>query len=106
VSALGGTTALLLLCVFTVVNVAVLVLRKETVEHRHFRAPTWAPVLGAVLCVYLVLPGLSGKSARDYFIGLGLIALGVVLWGVNWLVLRARGEEGVMKEFDPQALKD
>jgi hypothetical protein len=29
-----------------------------------------------------------------------------VLWGVNWLVLRARGEEGVMKEFDPQALKD
>ena len=30
VPALGGTTALLLLCVFTVVNVAVLVLRKRT----------------------------------------------------------------------------
>ncbi len=32
VPALGGTTALLLLCVFTVVNVAVLVLRKDTVD--------------------------------------------------------------------------
>jgi amino acid transporter len=35
--ALGGTTSLLLLCVFTVVNIAVLVLRKDTVEHQHFR---------------------------------------------------------------------
>ena len=32
VPALGGTTALLLLCVFTVVNIAVLVLRKDTVD--------------------------------------------------------------------------
>ena len=46
VGKLGGTTALLLLCVFTVVNIAVLVLRKEKVEHKHFTAPTWAPVLG------------------------------------------------------------
>ena len=34
VSELGGTTALLLLCVFTVVNIAVLVLRKDKVEHQ------------------------------------------------------------------------
>ena len=40
VPALGGTTALLLLCVFTVVNVAVLVLRSDRVGHAHFRAPT------------------------------------------------------------------
>ncbi|MDQ3787376.1 MAG: APC family permease [Actinomycetota bacterium] len=106
VSALGGTTALLLLCVFTVVNVAVLVLRKDPVEHEHFRAPTFAPVLGAILCLYLVLPGLSGKTARDYYIGLALIGLGIVLWLVNWLVLRARGEQDVVKQFDPQALKE
>ncbi|MBB4912567.1 APC family permease [Actinophytocola algeriensis] len=105
VSALGGTTALLLLCVFTVVNIAVLVLRKEKVEHNHFRAPTWAPVVGAVLCLYLVLPGLSGKTARDYYIGVGLIVLGIVLWGINWLVLRSRGEQDAVKEFDPQSLK-
>ena len=36
VPALGGTTALLLLCVFTVVNVAVLVLRKDRVGARSF----------------------------------------------------------------------
>ena len=37
VPALGGTTALLLLCVFTVVNIAVLVLRRDPVDHQHFR---------------------------------------------------------------------
>jgi amino acid transporter len=38
VPALGGTTALLLLCVFTVVNVAVLVLRKDKVGHEHLQS--------------------------------------------------------------------
>ena len=47
VPALGGTTALLLLCVFTVVNIAVLALRKDKVEHNHFRTPTFLPVVGA-----------------------------------------------------------
>lgn len=91
---------------FAVINTAVLVLRKEKVEHDHFRAPTWAPIVAGILCVYLVLPGLSGKTARDYYIGLGLIALGVVLWFVNWLYLRGRGEAHLVKDFDPQNLKD
>ena len=56
VPALGGTTALLLLCVFTVVNVAVLVLRKDKVDHEHFRAPTLVPVLGGICC------GISRRS--------------------------------------------
>ena len=43
VPALGGTTALLLLCVFTVVNVAVLVLRNDTVDHQHFLRPDLRP---------------------------------------------------------------
>jgi len=106
VKALGGTTALLLLCVFTVVNIAVLVLRKEKTEHRHFRAPTWAPIVGAVLCAYLAIPGLSGRPGSDYYIGLGLLALGIVLWFVNWLYLRGKGEAHLVKEFDPQKLKD
>ena len=42
---LGGTTSLLLLCVFTIVNVAVLVLRRDPVDHKHFRAPTALPVV-------------------------------------------------------------
>jgi APA family basic amino acid/polyamine antiporter len=60
VPALGGTTALLLLGVFTVVNVAVLVLRRDRVEHQHFRAPTFLPVVGAVVCGFLATP-LAGR---------------------------------------------
>lgn len=46
VEALGATTAALLLGVFTLVNVTVLVLRRDRVEHPHFVAPTVMPVLG------------------------------------------------------------
>ncbi|WP_260190077.1 APC family permease [Actinophytocola gossypii] len=104
VSKLGGTTALLLLCVFLVVNISVLVLRRESVEHPHFRAPTWAPITAGILCGYLAVPWLSGRPASDYYIALVLIALGMLLWVVNWLYLRGRGER--VTEFDPQALND
>ena len=56
VPALGGTTALLLLIVFTVVNVAVLVLRKDPVDADHFRTPTVLPVVGALACGFLATP--------------------------------------------------
>ncbi|HEY0641383.1 MAG TPA: APC family permease [Pseudonocardiaceae bacterium] len=85
VARLGGTTALLLLLVFTLVNVAVLVLRRETVEHKHFRAPTWAPLLAAVLCGYLAVPVLSGRPASDYYVAGALLAAGALLWFVNRL---------------------
>ena len=97
VAKLGGTTALLLLVVFTIVNVAVLVLRRETVEHKHFRAPTWAPVLAAVLCAYLAIPVLSGRPARDYYIAGACWLVGLVLWVVNRLIVG-------QVEFDPQKL--
>ncbi|GAA2646492.1 hypothetical protein GCM10010425_65140 [Streptomyces spororaveus] len=41
IAGLGDTTAFLLLCVFTVVNIAVLVLHRERVEHQHFRTRAW-----------------------------------------------------------------
>jgi basic amino acid/polyamine antiporter, APA family len=56
VPALGGTTALLLLEVFTVVNIAVLVLCRSPVDHEHFVAPTMFPVMGAFSCAYLASP--------------------------------------------------
>src|SRR5690349_20679244 len=86
-TALGGTTSLLLLCVFTVVNVAVLVLRRDRVEHRHFPAPTVIPVLGAVACAYLASP-LSGRAGADYRVGGVLLVIGVVLWLVTYLYNR------------------
>lgn len=87
VPALGGTTALLLLCVFTIVNVAVLVLRKDRVEHKHFRTPTVVPVLGAVTCAFLAGPW-TGRDPVQYGIAGILLAVGVVLWFVTVRVMK------------------
>ena len=78
VSQLGGTTALLLLGVFTLVNISVLVLRKDKVEHEHFTAPSWLPIVGALSCAYLVGPW-TGRSLEQYGIAAVLIGIGVVL---------------------------
>ncbi len=85
IDVLGGTTSLLLLIVFTVVNVAVLVLRREKVDHEHFRAPTWVPVLGVLTCAFFASP-LTGRPLKEYAIAAGLLAIGVVFWLVNYLV--------------------
>jgi amino acid transporter len=85
VRTLGGTTALLLLGVFTIVNAAVLVLRARPVEHEHFRAPTLFPVLGVLSCAYLASPW-SGRDPEQYRVAGVLLLLGLVLFGVNWLM--------------------
>ncbi|RWX81762.1 amino acid permease [Neorhizobium lilium] len=79
VPALGGTTSLLLLCVFAVVNVAVLVLRKDKVAHEHFRTPTPIAILGAISCVFLAGPW-AGRDPIQYAIAACLIGLGILLW--------------------------
>jgi amino acid transporter len=108
IPALGGTTALLLLCVFTVVNVAVLVLRKDKVGHKHFRTPTLVPVLGAITCAFLVGPW-TGRDPQQYRIAGVLIAIGVVLWVVTVLINRATGVKPVepaMKDIGGQGPKN
>lgn len=96
IPALGGTTALLLLCVFTVVNVAVLALRRDNVRHAHFRTPTILPVLGALSCAFLVGPW-TGRDPVQYKIAGVLIAIGIVLWLVTVWINRATG----VKPIDP-----
>ncbi|NLU75862.1 amino acid permease [Streptomyces sp. HNM0575] len=82
IEGLGDTTSFLLLCVFAVVNVAVLVLRKDRVAHRHFRTPTVLPVVGALATALLASP--LADRAADVYVRAGLlVALGVVLWAVN-----------------------
>ncbi|WP_295124686.1 APC family permease [uncultured Leifsonia sp.] len=83
VALLGGTTSLLLLAVFAVVNIAVLVLRRQPVDHGHFRTPVALPVIGAITCLYLVFPWTSGRPDGQYVIALGLLAIGVLLWVVE-----------------------
>ncbi|MGY1690145.1 APC family permease [Geodermatophilus sp. SYSU D01105] len=91
VPALGGTTALLLLIVFTVVNVAVLVLRRDRVDADHFRTPTVLPVVGALACGFLATP-FAGRPTEQYRIAGILLAIGVVLWAVTVLVNRRTGQ--------------
>jgi len=106
VEALAGTTGLLLLIVFTIVNIACLVLRRDTRVTPTIKAPTWVPVLGAVTSAFL-----AGPWARDpedwiqYRIALGLLAIGVALWVLTWLT--NRGIRAKKTGFrDPDQLKE
>ena len=103
---LGGTTSLLLLAVFTVVNIAVLVLRRQPVDHEHFAAPTYLPYVGALVCAYMVGPwARSEEQYKQYTIAGWLLAVGLVLWLVTWLV--NRGVRAKKTGFrDPDKLGD
>jgi amino acid transporter len=90
IAVLGGTTALLLLAVFTVVNIAVLVLRKDPPPEGAFRTPTFLPVLGAIFCAYLVTP-LSGRPQAQYLVAGALILLGIVLWAITVMINKRLG---------------
>lgn len=87
-AALGGTTALLLLAVFTVVNVAAVILRRDRSQegHDYFHAPRVLPYLGAITCAFLLGPW--AQDVIEYQIALVLIALGLVLWLLNFLYAR------------------
>ena len=91
ISTLGGTTSLLLLAVFAVVNIAVLVLRKDVQsDGNHFKTPTWLPWVGFVASTYLVLP-LSGRPLQQYVLAIALVILGVLLFGLTVAINRAVG---------------
>ena len=91
VSLLGGTTSLLLLCVFTVVNISLIVLRRQPSGRDHFRAPWITPWIGAVTCAFLVGPWARSAAQMDqYRIAGWLLGLGVVLWAATWLWNKAR----------------
>ncbi len=101
VSALSGTTGLLLLCVFSVVNISCLILRRDDTG-RGFRAPTAIPVLGAILSAFLVGPW--ARNSADYIqyrIAAGLLAIGVVLWALTWLANRGlRAKKTGFRDID------
>jgi basic amino acid/polyamine antiporter, APA family len=84
---LASTTALLLLGVFTIVNVACLVLRRDGHEEGNFRSPGITPAIAALLCAYLFGPWVD-RPLLIYQIAGGMLAIGVVLWLITWLVNR------------------
>lgn len=77
-STLAETVVLLLLIVFISTNVAVLVLRRDTVDHNHFRVWTAVPVLGVASCLLL----LSQQTAKVWLFAAILVAVGAVLYFV------------------------
>jgi APA family basic amino acid/polyamine antiporter len=85
-STLAETVVLLLLFVFISTNVAVLVLRRDTVEHDHFRVWTVVPVLGVASCVLL----LTQQTAKVWLFAAVLLAVGAVLY----LLARAATRRG------------
>jgi basic amino acid/polyamine antiporter, APA family len=91
---LADTTVVLLLVVFAIVNVSVLVLRSDEVDHDHFRTPTIMPVLGAIVSLVLVTQNEAGIFLRAAI----LLAVGAALWIVNWFV------GGRRKDFDAASL--
>ncbi|MGH3331531.1 MAG: APC family permease, partial [Nocardioidaceae bacterium] len=82
VERLAGVTVLFLIAVYALVCVSALVLRKEKVEHEHFRAPTvllWAGLLtnaGLLVNTAITDPGALG------YCGI-MLAIGLVLYFVN-----------------------
>ena len=91
ISVLGGTTSLLLLAVFAMVNIAVLVLRRDVKETGgHFKTPTALPVIGCIASLYLVTP-LSGRASIQYLLAGILLVIGIVLFGVTLLINKQLG---------------
>ncbi|MER5296405.1 APC family permease [Streptomyces pharetrae] len=78
VAVLASTLVLLLIVVFFMVNIAVLVLRRDPGTEPHFRAPTVLPVLGAASCVLLA----TQIEGRVWLRGLAVLAVGALLGAV------------------------
>jgi amino acid transporter len=99
VALLAGTTGLLLLLVFAVVNISLLVLRRRDGAGNHFRAPRWTPYLGAVACLFLAGPwARSAEGQVQYPVAAALLVVGGVLW-----VVSRRGTPGAVSPEPPEA---
>jgi len=87
---LAETVVLFLLFVFLSTNVAVLVLRRDRVDHPHFQVWAPVPVLGAISCLVLLTQQDGGVWVR----GLVLLALG----GIIFVVSRRGSRSGETEE--------
>lgn len=77
---LAETVVLLLLVVFISTNVSVLVLRRDRVEHDHFRVWSVVPVLGVLSCILLM----TQQAPRVWLTAGILLAIGALLYaGAN-----------------------
>jgi APA family basic amino acid/polyamine antiporter len=95
-SGLSDTTVLLLTSVFFLVNICVLVLRRDSVSHSHFVAPSIMPVIGALVALVFLLP--INRTGEVYLTAIFLLVGGLALWAINFAVTRRTGT--VVEEAD------
>lgn len=81
---LASTVVLLLLVVFLSANVSVLVLRRDRVDHDHFRVWTFVPILGIASCILLF----TQQTAEVWLFGGILLAVGALLYLLTRLARR------------------
>ena len=79
--ALADTTVVLLLCVFIAVNLAALRLRRDQVDHDHFKVPFAVPVLGIIACGIVM----TQVEVATWLRAAALLGLGLALWGLQRL---------------------
>lgn len=94
VTSLASATVVLLLLVFIAVNVAVLVLKRDRVDHEHFSSPAFIPILGIIVCVGL----LTQQSGATFLLVGGLLVLGVVLYFVDVVAKKSLDHEAPQPE--------
>jgi amino acid transporter len=103
VSDLAETTVMLLLIVFVIINIAVLVLRRDSVSHSHFTTPTVLPVLGILSCLLVlfqvVRDDITDEGAKVVTLGAVLLGVGLVLYAIDRMI---GGNREVT--FDPSQL--
>ncbi|WP_279480026.1 APC family permease [Aureimonas sp. SK2] len=81
IGALAASTVLLLLIVFTVVNIALLVLQRRKGEAKgQFEVPSFVPALGALVCASLIVVRIGQGEWTAPIIAIGLIVAIVVLY--------------------------
>ncbi|TFV55796.1 APC family permease [Mycobacterium sp. PS03-16] len=85
---LAETVVLLLLFVFVSTNVSVLVLRRDTVDHDHFRVWTAVPVLGVTSCILLM----TQQTAQVWLFAGIMLAVGAVLYLAARAATRRTGD--------------
>ncbi len=100
--ALAETVVLLLLFVFMSTNVAVIVLRRDKVEEKHFRTPIVVPYLAIASCVLLLFQ----QDASTWLRAGILMAVGLVLFSARRLAkgrtLGAKARRGTDSNADRQ----
>ena len=80
---LATVTSLFLIAVFGLVCVSALMLRKETVEHDHYVAPTWLLMAGVVANAGLLAYTLYDSWTDLWVYVVGIMVAGLVLFFVN-----------------------